>query len=226
MSDRTDTDDVESYVLNSTYRSRVFEYLAGTPRATPKEIAEGVDVPRPHVSRALSELEETGVVELRVPESRTVGRYYGLTEKGTTAWPTIKRAVQNVDWELREPDTQALRDIVELARDAVGDGLRTVGTYDGETVSIWYIDPAVEASYTDEEFEDGLRTLIFDHSLDEVSVSGEDCWSDTLHFEEFSVVRIRLANGSRIAITFDDSQTISVPTFAEAVENILDGDAP
>ncbi|WP_168219907.1 winged helix-turn-helix domain-containing protein [Salarchaeum sp. JOR-1] len=213
-----------SFTIDSPYPglSLSVENPDSNTRATPTEIADSVGVARPHVSRALSQLKDKGVVELRVPEARTVNRYYGLTETGRTAWPEIQQAVQNVDWDVADPDSPKLREIVDLARDEFGEGLRCIGTYDGEMVTIWYIDPAVEASYSDREFEEGLRTLIFDHSLDEITVSGADCWSDTLHFGEFSVVRVRVADGSRIAVTFDDDENVAVPAFADAVQAVFE----
>lgn len=222
MNDTSDTENVESYILSSKYRSGVLEHLAGTVRATPKEIADSVDASRSHISRALSELQEKDVVELRVSEARTVGRYYGLTEKGEEAWPEIKRAVRNVDWTIEEPATSTMRSVVELAEDEFGDALRCVGRYDGEAVSICYIDSDVRSAYSDAEFEEALRTLIFDHTLDEVSISGEDCWSEVLHFHDVSVLRVRVPGGSRVSMSFDENQTVSVPAFAESVQSIFE----
>jgi len=151
-------DSVEAYILSSKYRSAVLEHLVGTARATPMEIADSCDIARPHVSRALSELQEKGVVELRVPETQTVMRYYGLTEKGEETWPDIKRQIQRVEWAIEEPSTPAMRSVVELAEDEFGEGLRCVGRYDGEKVSIPYIDSEVRSNYSDEEFEDQYFT--------------------------------------------------------------------
>jgi DNA-binding MarR family transcriptional regulator len=83
-------EDAEAYVLRSKYRSNALESLASGGRATPTELAEKTDDPRPHVSRALSELQETGIVELQVSEVTNVGRYYDLTERGAMVWHNIK----------------------------------------------------------------------------------------------------------------------------------------
>lgn len=221
MNDSNDTDDAESYILSSTYRSHVLEHLAETGRATPKEIADSVDIARPHISRALSELQEKGLVELRVSEARTVGRYYGLTERGKEAWPLIKRAIRNVEWTVERPSTPDMRSVVELAKDEFGDQLRCVGRYDGDAVTICYIDPDVRSEYSDEELEDALRTLIFDHSIDEVDIPGKDCWSEVLHFRDLSVLQVRVPDGSRIALSFDEQQDVAVPTFAETLQSIF-----
>lgn len=101
-------------------------------RATPKEIAEAEEAPRPHVSRAISELRERSVVELRVPETRSVGRYYGLTGKGEAAWRNLKEELRGVRWSIKEASEPEVRAAIELAKDEFGEGLRAVGTYDRE----------------------------------------------------------------------------------------------
>ena len=222
MNDINDTEDVESYILSSTYRSRVIEHLAGTVRATPTEIADDVGASRSHISRALSELQEKDVVELQVSEAQTVGRYYGLTEKGEEAWPRIKRAVRNVEWTIKDPSTPEMRSVVKLAQDEFDDSLRCVGKYNGEKVTICYIDPDVQSEYSDEEFEEGLRTLIFDHSLEEVSIPNKDCWSEILHFQDLSVLRVRVPNGSRVSLSFDNDHSISTPVFVESIQSIFE----
>lgn len=69
------------YVAASDYRTRVLAALADDP-ATPTTISErsGLDVT--HVSRSLTELREHEIVELLVPEERSKGRIYGLTDTG------------------------------------------------------------------------------------------------------------------------------------------------
>ena len=222
MNDIDNTEDAESYILSSKYRSLILEHLAGTGQATPKEIADSANVSRSHISRALSELQEKDVVELRVSEARTVGRYYGLTERGEEAWPKIRRALQNVEWTIEEPSTPEMCSVVEVAQDEFGDGLRCVGKYDGEVVTICYIDSDVRSEYSDKEFEEALRTLIFDHSLDEVSIPGKDFQSEILDFKYISVLRVRVPDGSTVAISFDKNQCGSVSAFTESVQSIID----
>lgn len=222
MNETGDTGEVESYILSSTYRSTVLEYLAESGQATPKEVADSVGVPRPHVSRALSELQEKGVVELRVPEARTVGRYYGLTDKGERTWPEIRRQVRTVEWDVEEPTTPETRSVVELAKDKFDDSLRFVGMYDGSTVTIFHIDSEVRSEYTDEEFEAALRTLIFEHSIDGAELPSDECWSEVLHFSDFSVLRVRATGGPTVTISFDEQQNVLVPEFAETVESVFE----
>jgi DNA-binding MarR family transcriptional regulator len=58
--------------------------------ATPARIAEDAEAGIAHISRALQELREQGLVELLVSEERRKGRVYGLTEDGARVWEQIE----------------------------------------------------------------------------------------------------------------------------------------
>lgn len=74
--------DAVGYVRSSSYRSVVLRQLENGPR-TPTEIVDAVeDVKIAHVSRALTELREKDMVELKVSEDVRKGRIYGITDKG------------------------------------------------------------------------------------------------------------------------------------------------
>jgi DNA-binding MarR family transcriptional regulator len=77
------------YVVSSTYRVKVLQRLADSP-APPSTIAEETDCAISHVSRALQDLRERGLVDLLVPESRKKGRIYGITDEGREIWETIE----------------------------------------------------------------------------------------------------------------------------------------
>lgn len=77
------------YVVSSTYRVEVLERLADSP-APPSTIAESTGCALSHISRALRELREHGLVDLLVPESRKKGRIYGITDNGREIWDTIQ----------------------------------------------------------------------------------------------------------------------------------------
>jgi len=76
------------FVISSDYRVTVLRRLNEDP-ATPSRIAEEGDVAITHVSRALTELRDRGLVELLVPEERRKGRVYGITEQGRRVWEEI-----------------------------------------------------------------------------------------------------------------------------------------
>ncbi|WP_368407716.1 winged helix-turn-helix domain-containing protein [Halorussus amylolyticus] len=215
--------DVESYILSSKYRKHVLRHLAVIGPSTPKEIADSTDDRRPHASRALSELREKGIVELKVSESRTVGRYYGLTVSGEEAWANIKDKIQEITWTIEDPTEDVTRSVVELANEEFGSQLRIVGLYDGEEITILYADSDVLSNYSDEEFEQGLRTLVFEHALSNVNVHGSKCCSEVINFEEFSILRVRIGEDTQISISFDNSHNIQIPSFAKSVASVFNG---
>lgn len=77
------------FVISSDYRVSVLGRLADGP-ATPSQIADHADIGIAHVSRALKDLREHGLVELLVPEDRKKGRVYGITSDGTAIWSQIE----------------------------------------------------------------------------------------------------------------------------------------
>lgn len=88
MNDPDNWDDV-SYVISSRYRIATLRRLAEGP-ATPSLIAEETDMSIAHVSRALQELRESGLVTLLVSEDRRKGRVYGITDPGMDVWELIE----------------------------------------------------------------------------------------------------------------------------------------
>ena len=81
--------DAVSFVISSQYRVAVMRRLSESP-ATPARIAEDADVGIAHISRALQELRERGLVELLVSEECRKGRVYGMTEDGARVWEQIE----------------------------------------------------------------------------------------------------------------------------------------
>lgn len=80
-------DDV-SFVISSGYRATTLRRLVESP-ATPSRIAEDTGLSVAHVSRALQELRDNGLVELLVSEDRKKGRVYGSSERGDEVWEMI-----------------------------------------------------------------------------------------------------------------------------------------
>lgn len=75
----TDILDLVAYVTGSGYRKAAIKSLQDGPEQ-PSVIADEVDVARSHISRALSELSERGIVQSYGENSRT--KLYSLTELG------------------------------------------------------------------------------------------------------------------------------------------------
>ena len=82
-----DTKDIDwdtvGFVRASDYRTRVLDALTDGP-ATPTTVGERTGLELTHVSRTITELREHDLAELLVPEERTKGRIYGLTDAGET----------------------------------------------------------------------------------------------------------------------------------------------
>ncbi|MFC3476297.1 winged helix-turn-helix domain-containing protein [Halobacterium litoreum] len=70
------------YVEASDHRTRVVDALHSEGPATPTTLSERTGLDVTHVSRTLRDLSEESIVELLVPEERTKGRIYGLTDAG------------------------------------------------------------------------------------------------------------------------------------------------
>lgn len=215
-------EDAEAYVLRSKYRSNALEGLATGGQATPTELADDTGDPRPHVSRALSELREVGIVDLRVPEVRNVGRYYDLTELGEAVWRNVEEVVRGIDWSIEEPAEGALRTVVELAKEEFGEALRTVGTHDCGQVTFLYAKSGVLESHPGDSPEQLLRTLIYDHPLTRVELSNRDHKSETLHLDDFVILRIHASDDLRVFVSFEETRNVSIPAFSERILAIVD----
>src|SRR5207249_1448203 len=70
-----------SFVVSSGYREKVLASLAPKPKV-PSQLAEETALRIGHVSRALRELSDRGLVECLTPDVKARGRLYGLTEVG------------------------------------------------------------------------------------------------------------------------------------------------
>jgi len=71
-----------SYVASSTYREKVLGSLAQRPKL-PKQLSQDTGLRIVHVSRALRELRDKGLVICLTPETKRRGRLYGITSGGS-----------------------------------------------------------------------------------------------------------------------------------------------
>lgn len=82
------------HVMSSQYRIEIMRQLAEGVK-TPSTIRDNTDengkeIPISHVSRTLGNLRNRDLVNLKVPEERKKGRYYGLSELGEEIWEHAK----------------------------------------------------------------------------------------------------------------------------------------
>lgn len=85
--------DTISFVISSDYRLLVLDQLEAGPEI-PSRITDDnhEHILTEHVSRALGELRDQELVELRVPDEREKHRLYGLTEQGERIWQWMHTA--------------------------------------------------------------------------------------------------------------------------------------
>ncbi|WP_135305108.1 winged helix-turn-helix domain-containing protein [Haloarcula amylovorans] len=88
MTDDEQWDDI-SFVISSGYRVATLQRLSDGP-ATPSLITDETGHSIAHVSRALRELRDAGLITLLVSEDRRKGRVYGVTDAGEAVWDTIE----------------------------------------------------------------------------------------------------------------------------------------
>lgn len=213
--------EVDAYLMSSRYRQTVLEHLGTDGPTAPKEIAAATDERRPHISRALGELEDEGVVELRVDEDRRVERYYGLTDEGEAAWERLRDEIRHVPWSVEPPGDSVSTRIVQATEAELGDDLRCVLGYDGERVRFRYVADGILEQYTDEEIERAIQSFVFDHRLDSVTMPHETVRSEAITFTEFSLVRVGRGDSRRFAVTFDNEADVAVPQFTQLLGSIL-----
>jgi DNA-binding transcriptional ArsR family regulator len=135
--------------------------LSQSGQLTPSDIAAKTDVRQPHVSRALSELRETDLVTLAVPDSQPMGRLYELRESGAE----VRSALDLFDWrhELGDiPDGH--REFVRHLHRQIGEAVSGVGHYDGETVSMSYLHDRFRDNVSEAEFLQMSESLIDEFS--------------------------------------------------------------
>ncbi|MFC5134093.1 MULTISPECIES: hypothetical protein [Haloferacaceae] len=129
--------------------------------------------------------------------------------------------MRSIEWFIEEPSDTTMRSVVELVRGEFGDCLRLVVAYDGETLRILHTDDEVLASYSDEEFERGVRNLVLEHSIETLELSDQECWSEIMHFRDISVLKVRYGDGEQILISFDNDHNVRLPAFSEDVVSLF-----
>lgn len=215
--------DLDAFVRNSTYRTDVLKHLAADGSMTPTTIAEATGRYQSHISRAISELREKGLVELRVSSDRRRGRLYGLTDTGQAVWERIEAIVTEVPWSVEAPRTDAERTLVSVTESAFGECLRLVGVFDGESVAIIYGRDDVLDRYTDEELQQGVQTFVEDYALSDVDFPNTSLHSEVKAFEAFSALRVRIDTETAVTVSVDADQNLRFPRFAERIAGIFDG---
>lgn len=215
-------EDLAAFVLNSRYRRIVLEALAFNEQATPQEIADHTEDRRPHISRALSELRDKDIVELRVPEHEQIGRYYGLTEIGESVWEQVKSRIRPIEWTVVDPETPQQQALLAFAEDHFGDALRFIGEHRDGVIELIYADQTILSSYTDEEIERTLRKFVFQLSLNDAALPIAELKSELKNYGEFVMIRVPISESLIVSLSVDGDTQIMFPEITDNIKESYD----
>lgn len=92
----TETYDHASTIVSSRYRTAAMKVLTSDGPQTPGNVADraGFDE-MAHISRAISELREEGLVELLTNDDKRKGRIYGVTDAGEEAFDVAEGMIDD-----------------------------------------------------------------------------------------------------------------------------------
>ncbi|KTG07601.1 winged helix-turn-helix domain-containing protein [Haloferax profundi] len=162
----TETWDSAGYIASSRYRLTVCEYLSEHGSGLPSRIATETDLAQPHVSRALSELRDQGIVELLVPESQQKGRLYGLTDLGELAYERVALD-QRVDLTVVDADGFPEPELVSELQTTYSDSLRAIAWCEPSRAWVHFSSPSLYDEYDEETLKTVVSTLANEEPLDE-----------------------------------------------------------
>jgi len=86
---------LEPFILRSKKRREILEILS-KERLTPAQIMKRTKMYESHVSRALKELLEKGLIECENPEERRF-RFYIATDKGKKIFESVKIILEEIE---------------------------------------------------------------------------------------------------------------------------------
>lgn len=220
----SDAWDVAGYIASSRYRASVCEFLDREGPELPSRIAERLDLAQPHVSRALSELRERGVVELLVPESQQKGRLYGLTREGKTALVRLHGDAASVSVSFVAAEAFPYRSLVDYLGEEHGADLRLVVARDGDDSEAYAASEAARERYD----ERSLATLVAalragDTTVDDKLVdlpTGERQFV-VRGFEHSLLVRLPVGDDAEVLVALERDADVDVTAFADACRRRL-----
>lgn len=202
------------FVRSSQYRDDTLCYLFEEGPSMPSEIAEGTDHVLPHVSRALSELREEGVVELLVPEETRRGRIYGLSDVGDRVAQAHLREEDGLRYTVVADGDAEHADLVSFVRESVSEGLQALAFRDGDRVQLVGVDGDVDSFDRYGQLVEAVGGAV------DLSVGGDAAFLVS-GFPERTVLQLPLDDEVCVGIAVDPDVELAVPTFArECLERI------
>ncbi|POG54842.1 winged helix-turn-helix domain-containing protein [Haloferax marisrubri] len=200
----TETWDSAGYIASSRYRLAVCRYLSEHGSGLPSRIAAETDLAQPHVSRALSELRERGIVELLVPESQQKGRLYGLTDLGELAYERVALD-QEADVTVVDDGEFPAPELSSELQDAYGDALRAIAWCEPVRTQIRFF----EQSLLDRYDENTVKTLVatltneeaIDQPLEDLPIGGPELVAFAI--DDALIVRVPIDDGVKLLVSLD-----------------------
>jgi DNA-binding MarR family transcriptional regulator len=214
----TNTWDAAGYVASSRYRLAVCEYLLDHGPGLPSEISSDTDLAQPHVSRALSELRDRGVVELLVPESQQKGRLYDLTEAGQVALNRLEHGRDAIEVEVVSRTEFRYHGLIDYLEATYPSVTQAIATYDGDAAYIHFF----EDQPTDSRSSPIVRLWTAPSPNGELTSGATGRHEFTVYgLENLTLVDLSLDDEDRLGISLDDEADVPVRSFVDSVENHL-----
>jgi DNA-binding MarR family transcriptional regulator len=211
----SETWDAAGYVTSSRYRLSVCRHLSREGPDLPSRIAEELDLAQPHVSRALSELRERGVVELLVPESQQKGRLYGLTDDGRRALVRLRGEAAAVNVEFVEESKFPHAGLLDYLLEAYESEFRLAIAHNGDRTDVYRVGGSTPES-RDETSISRLVALLGgaeDRDRDD-AVTGRTEFV-VRGFEEATLVRLLVDDGEEVYLSLDRGADLPLESFVE-----------
>lgn len=221
MSDSWDT---AGYIASSRYRASVCEFLDREGPELPSHIATELDLAQPHVSRALSELRDQGVVELLVPESQQKGRLYGLTREGKRALVRLQGDAASGTVTFVEEGAFPHESLVDYLLDEHRETLRLVVARDGDASEAFVASEAARERYDERTLANLVAALrAGDATMDDKLVdlpTGEGRFV-VRGFDHSLVVRLPLGDDAEVLVSLERDADVHLPSFVDACRRRL-----
>ncbi|SFR42240.1 helix-turn-helix domain-containing protein [Halogeometricum limi] len=215
----TDSWDTAGYIASSRYRASVCEFLDDEGPELPSRIASQLGLAQPHVSRALSELRDRGVVELLVPESQQKGRLYGLTREGEAALVKLQGEAASVSVSFVGADAFPYMPLVEFLQAEHPDNFRLAAARDGDDSNVFVASESVRETYDEESLSNVIAAIragdaTIDDKLEELP-TGEGEFV-VRGFEQSMLFRLRMDADAEVLVSLERDADVHVASFADA----------
>lgn len=220
----TDSWDTAGYIASSRYRASVCEFLEAEGPELPSRIASELEFAQPHVSRALSELRERGVVELLVPESQQKGRLYGLTSQGKTALVRLRGESDSVSVTFVEEEAFPYPPLVDFLSEEYPSAFRFALVREGDGSDAFVADEETRETYDQHSLSTVVAALstsdaTVNEQLNGAAEGGEGFVA--CGFGQALWIRLPVSDDTDVFVALDRDADVRVNSFADACRRRL-----